>query len=158
MQHFSFSLGQADKTNVPWRHHTFHRESKFLNRKTQGEWERQTLSIISGSVALWFFFLPPASLSLDVLGFSTWQNCCQGLPRWLSGKEPSCTVGDTGLIPGLGRSPGEGHGHTLRYSCLENPIDRVAWWIIVLGVANSQIRLKRLNTPTLGFERADLPN
>ena len=37
--------------------------------------------------------------------------------------------GDVGLIPGLGRSPGEGNGNPLQYSCLENPMDRGAWWV-----------------------------
>ena len=46
-----------------------------------------------------------------------------------------------GLIPGLGRSPGEGNGNPLQYSCLENPMDRGAWWAVVLGVANSQTQL-----------------
>ena len=52
-----------------------------------------------------------------------------GLPWWLSSEESACTVGasgDTGLIPGLGRSPGGGHGSSLQYSCLENPMDRGA--------------------------------
>ena len=40
-------------------------------------------------------------------------------------------VRDMGLIPGLGRSPGEGHGKPLQYSCLENPMDRGAWWATV---------------------------
>ena len=48
------------------------------------------------------------------------------LPWWLCGKE-STNAGDTGSIPGLGRSPGEGNGKSLQYSCLENPIDRGAW-------------------------------
>ena len=47
-----------------------------------------------------------------------------GLSRWLSGKESACSAGDLGLIPGLGRSPGEGHGCLLWYSCLENSMDR----------------------------------
>ena len=54
-----------------------------------------------------------------------------GLPRWLSGKEPAASAGDTrdaGLIPGWGRSPGGGQGTPLQYSCLENPMDREAWW------------------------------
>ena len=45
---------------------------------------------------------------------------------------------------GLGRSPGEGHGNSLQYSCLENPMDRGAWWAIVCGVAKSQTRLRDL--------------
>ena len=50
------------------------------------------------------------------------------------GKEPACNAGDLGLIPGLGRSPGEGNGKPLQYSCLENPTDRGAWWATVRGV------------------------
>ena len=46
------------------------------------------------------------------------------LPWWLSGKESACHVGDLGSISGLGRSPGEGHGNPLQYSCLENPMDK----------------------------------
>ena len=42
-------------------------------------------------------------------------------------KKPACNAGDPGLIPGLGRSPGEGNGYPLQYSCLENPMDRGAW-------------------------------
>ena len=41
---------------------------------------------------------------------------------------------DAGLIPGSGRSPGEGNGNPLQYSCLENSMDRRAWWAIVCGV------------------------
>ena len=44
-----------------------------------------------------------------------------GFPGGLAGKESACNVGDLGSIPGLGRSPGEGHGNPLQYSCLENP-------------------------------------
>ena len=51
-----------------------------------------------------------------------------GLPRWLSGKKSTCQAGDPGLIPGLGRSPEEGNGNPLWYSCLENPMDRGAWY------------------------------
>ena len=50
----------------------------------------------------------------------------------------------TGLIPGSGRSPGGGRGNPLQYFCLENPLDRGAWWATVHGVANSWTRLKRL--------------
>ena len=50
-----------------------------------------------------------------------------GFPWWLSGKESACNTGDLDLIPGLGRSPGRGHGNPLQYSCLENPKDIRAW-------------------------------
>ena len=50
------------------------------------------------------------------------------------GKESACSVGDQGLIPELGRSPGEGNGKSLQYSCLENPMDREAWQATFHGV------------------------
>ena len=51
------------------------------------------------------------------------------------GKSSACNAGDLGLIPGLGRSPGEGNGKSLQNSCLENPMDKVAWRATVHGVA-----------------------
>ena len=56
-------------------------------------------------------------------------------PRWHSDKELVCQAGDIGPIPGLGRSPGEGNGNPLQYSCLGNPMDRGAWQATVHGVA-----------------------
>ena len=53
-------------------------------------------------------------------------------------KESACNAGDPGLIPGLGRSPGEGNGNPLQYSCLENSMDGGAWWATVHGVSKSQ--------------------
>ena len=58
------------------------------------------------------------------------------------GKESACNAGDLGLIPGSGRSPGEGNGYPLQYSCLENSMDRWAWWNTVYGVTKSQAELK----------------
>ena len=54
-------------------------------------------------------------------------------------------AGDVGSIPGLGTSPGGGHGSPMQYSCLENPMDRGAWWATVRGVAKSRTRLKQLS-------------
>ena len=54
-------------------------------------------------------------------------------PWWLGGKESTYNA-DVGSIPGLGRSPGEGNGNPLQYFCLENPMDRRAWWATVHGV------------------------
>ena len=51
----------------------------------------------------------------------------EGFPWWLSGKESTCNAGDPGLIPGLGRSPGEGNDNPLQYSRLGNLMDRGAW-------------------------------
>ena len=57
-----------------------------------------------------------------------------GFPHSSVGKESDCNAGDPGPIPGLGRYPGEGNGNPLQYSCLENPMDREAWWATVNGV------------------------
>ena len=57
-----------------------------------------------------------------IVGLSLW---------WLSGKESACNAGDVGLIPGWGRSPGQGSGNPLQYSCLGNPVDRGAWWATI---------------------------
>ena len=57
-------------------------------------------------------------------------------------------AGEVGSIPGSGRSPREGNGNPLQYSCLENPMDRGAWWAPVHGVAKSQTHLKRLRMHT----------
>ena len=75
------------------------------------------------------------------------------LPRWSNGKESTCiharthavnppaSSGDSGLIPGSGRSPGEGNGNPLQYSCLENAMERGVWWAIAHGVTKSQTQL-----------------
>ena len=57
-----------------------------------------------------------------------------GFPYSSVGKESACNAGDPGLIPRLGRSPGEGNGNPLQYSCLENPTDREVWWATAHGV------------------------
>ena len=62
-------------------------------------------------------------------------------PGGSDGKASVYNAGDLGLIPGLGRSPGEGNGNPLQYSCLENSMDRGAWWATVHGVAKSRTRL-----------------
>ena len=58
-----------------------------------------------------------------------------GFPHGSDGKASACSTGDLGLTPGLGRSPGEGNGNPLQYSCLENPMDRGDWQATVHGVA-----------------------
>ena len=62
-----------------------------------------------------------------------------GFPGDADGKESACNAGDLGSVPGSGRSPGEGNGNLLQYSCLENSMDRRAWRATVHGVAKSQI-------------------
>ena len=55
----------------------------------------------------------------------------------LDSKKPGCNLGDLGLIPGLGRSSGEGHSNQLQYSCLENPMDRETWQAKAHGVSKN---------------------
>ena len=65
-------------------------------------------------------------------------------------KNPPANAGDTGRFrfnPWLGRSPGGGNDNPLQYSCLENPMDRRAWWAIVYGVARSQTQLNNWACP-----------
>ena len=62
-------------------------------------------------------------------------------PGGSDGKASACNVGDRGSIPGLGRSPGDGNGNPLQYSCSENFMDRGVWWATVHGVAKSRTQL-----------------
>jgi len=61
----------------------------------------------------------------------------RGFPGGSDSKKFAHSAGDLGLIPGLGRSPGGGHGNPLQYSCLENSTDRGAWQTAIQGVAKS---------------------
>ena len=88
-----------------------------------------------------------ASEQKKPLRVQLWAKMCQqytdtyqrvGFPGGSEDKASTCNAGDPGLIPGLGRSPGEGNGNPLQYSCLENPVDRGAWQATVHGVASSQ--------------------
>ena len=73
----------------------------------------------------------------NTFSFFYWSHKAKyGLPWWLGGKESACQVRDMGLIPGLGRSPGEGNSKPFQYSCLDNPTDKGAWRATVHGVKN----------------------
>ena len=61
-----------------------------------------------------------------------------GFPGYSDGKEVACSAGNTELIPGSRRSPGEGNGYPLQYSSLENSVDIGAWWATVHGIAGSR--------------------
>ena len=80
-------------------------------------------------------------LFLSFVEFITVINVSKGFPRWLSGKESAFNAEDLGLIPGSGRSPGEGNGNPLQCSCLGNLMDRGAWRATVYGVTKGQTRL-----------------
>ena len=73
------------------------------------------------------------------------RNGYQGFLGGSDSKESGCSVGDLCLIPGLGRSPGGGHGNPLQYSCLENPTDRRTWQATVHGVAKRQLSFNKKN-------------
>ena len=60
------------------------------------------------------------------------------IPDDSDANESACNAGDLGSVPESGRCPGEGNGNPLQYSCLENPMDRGAWWAIVHGVAKNR--------------------
>ena len=68
-----------------------------------------------------------------------WSN--EDIPGGSDGEESTCNAGDLGSIPGLGRSPGEGNGYPLQYSCLQDSTDRGAWQATVHGVAKSRTQL-----------------
>ena len=77
-----------------------------------------------------------------------------GFPGGSEGKASACSAGDPGLIPGPGRSSGEGNGNPLQYSCLENPKNEEAWQAVVHGVAKSWTRLSSF---TFTFSRPMYP-
>ena len=80
---------------------------------------------------------------------------CMGLPQWLSSKEFACSLGaaeEVGSIPGSRRSPGGGHGNPLQYSCLENAMDRGAWWSTIYRVTKNRTQLKQLNMQAATYE------
>ena len=86
---------------------------------------------------------PPSSTGPSTGAFVMFpEQSSQGFPGGSISKESACSAGDQGLIPGSGRSPGEGNGKPLQYSCLESPMDKGAWWAILHGVAKSQTRLR----------------
>ena len=96
------------------------------------------------------FLLPlPMSLELHLLVLQTsvmlhLRTSVSGpscLPAGSEVKASACSAGDLGLIPESGRSPGEGNGNPLQYSCLENPMEGGAWWATAHGVAKSRTRL-----------------
>ena len=81
-------------------------------------------------------------------GGKRWALCPQKFPWRLRGKESACNAGGLGLIPGSGRSPGEGNGYPVQESCLENPVDRGAWRAAVVCC-----RVREAERPTLSLPR-----
>ena len=104
------------------------------------------IAICISYVAKWLFTFLPTYKYLYINVYIFIYKCIYihtytGFPGGSEVKSSTCNAGDLGSIPGSGRSPGEGNGNPLQYSCLENPMDRGAWWATVHGVAKSQTRL-----------------
>ena len=78
-------------------------------------------------------------------GLEAFKQIQRGFPSGSMVKNPPANTGDTGSVPGLRRSPGEGNGNRLHYFCLGNPMGREAWWATVHGVVKSQTLLLLLS-------------
>ena len=72
----------------------------------------------------------------------------RGFPGGSDGKKSTCEAGDLGSIPGSGRSPGEGNGNPVQYSCLEHPMDKGTQWATVRGVTKELDMTEQLNNNT----------
>ena len=83
--------------------------------------------------------------------------CDLGFPGGSEVKASACNAGDLGSTPGLGRSPGERNGNPLQYSCLENPIDREAWWAILHWGSKESDTTERLHFTLCDFSLFDTP-
>ena len=108
-------------------------------------------------VCLWLLVLKRVVTSMDILlGIYLMSSKVLGCPSWLSDKESACQCRRCGLIPGLGRSPGEGNGNALLYPSLENPVDRGASRSSVHGVQKSwtHLRMQYKVLRTLGVSKS----
>ena len=124
-------------------HHTLHcnwwEADQYASTPSWGNWAStgQCESWVdSAELHAWLhvpFFLLESSYPTRIF-FPPVYYKCGGFPCSSVGKESACNAGDPGSIPWLGRSPGEGNGNPLQYSCLENPMDRGTWRAIVHGV------------------------
>ena len=96
------------------------------------------VSLLGGVLSCW----PVLSLGHSL----EWPSSDPGLPWGSDGKESACKVKDVDLIPRSRRPSGEGNGIPFQYSCLEDPVDRGAWWATVHGVTESWTGLSKLHT------------
>ena len=110
------------------------------------EWGRSMITMACWSLRLYQFNMIPLAKASHVSHPTVKRGDSQVA---LAGKNLPVSAGDTrdvGSIPGLGRSPGVGSSNSLQYSCLENPMDRGAWWATVQRIAKSRTCLKWLST------------
>ena len=104
-------------------------ESGIRQRKKVVLFEHLILMVHSVKLCLGVSYMKLSAASLNLSEFKLGGSV---------GKESACNAGDPSLIPGLGRSPGEGDGNLLQYSCLENPMDRGAWQVTACRVSKSR--------------------
>ena len=96
---------------------------------------------ITSQPSVFEFYLTAPAKPYWRFQMSMYQSEVYGFPGGSEVKASACNAGDLGSIPGSGRSPGEGNGNPLQYSCLENPMDGGSWWAAVHGVTKSRTRL-----------------
>ena len=111
--------------------HTLTNELTY-KRKTDSQAERTKLRLLGGRMGRWDEQVHTAVFKMD-----NQQGPTMGFPGGSEDKASACNAGDPGSIPGSGRSPEGGNDKPLQYSCLENPMDRGAWWATVHRVARS---------------------
>ena len=109
-------------------YHTWH---KWFSQYIAGPWTIRVWTLGVQLYMVFFFFL-------------------KGFPHSSVIKESACNAGDLGSIPGMGRSPGEGNGSPLQYSCRENLIDRGAWQATIHGVSRVRYNLVTKSPPPMG--------
>ena len=110
---------------------------------------------LSQPVIVVFFVLETENTCVFINAFGF---CFGDLPGGSDGKEFACNAGEQGSIPGLGRSPREGKGYSLQYSCLGNPVDRQAWRATVHRVKKRSARLSMISLCIQSFEIFALNN
>ena len=120
--------GTTDNETVGWNHRLNGCEFGQTLRDSEGQ----------GSLACYSPWGHSVRLNLATEKLQQQQGIDVSFPGWLSGKESACNVGS---VPGSGRSPGEGNDNSLQHSCLGNPMDRGAWWAIVMGSQKSRTQL-----------------
>ena len=131
---FTFPSAHQNPVNSmiwSWNHFMFIL-SEFLGRSGSRGWTRGTWSSPPPIVSVCSSDIHPASTACHGSGGGG------SFPGGSEGKVSACSAGDLGSIPGSGRSPGEGNGNPLQYSCLENPMDGGAWQTTVHGIAKSR--------------------
>ena len=125
-----------EKEDIPWFHRMYILETLYLRFSFHCTFEAGSEKL--DDLKTWFILLLGTGiyqLPMFVLNTQLW---ARGFSGGSMVKNSPANVGDVGLIPGWGRSPGEGNGNPLQYSCLENPMNRGAWWATVHRVAKNQ--------------------